>query len=32
MEAGRIVQAATPAEFFGDEADARIRKFLKQAL
>ena len=32
MEAGRIVQAATPGEFFGDEADPRIRKFLKQAL
>ncbi|MGR4869957.1 amino acid ABC transporter ATP-binding protein [Variovorax sp. LARHSF232] len=32
MEAGRIVQAAAPADFFGDRADPRIRKFLKQAL
>ncbi|MBS0339305.1 MAG: amino acid ABC transporter ATP-binding protein [Proteobacteria bacterium] len=32
MEAGRIVQAAPPEVFFGDDADPRIRRFLKQSL
>ena len=32
MEAGRIVQEAPPDLFFGEQADARIRRFLSQVL
>ena len=30
MDAGRIVQEAPPSDFFGKDADPRIRKFLSQ--
>jgi ABC-type polar amino acid transport system ATPase subunit len=32
MDGGRVVQEAPPDEFFGDGADARVRRFLSQAL
>jgi ABC-type polar amino acid transport system ATPase subunit len=31
MDAGRVVQAAPPDDFFSERADARIRQFLSQA-
>jgi ABC-type polar amino acid transport system ATPase subunit len=32
MEAGELVTTAPPSEFFGPQADARIRRFLSQAI